>query len=141
MNNRITKIGYALGVLGTAIILIWIGIFKFTNVEALAIKPLVTNHPAMSWLYSIFSVQWVSNIFGIVEIIIGIALLLSFWSRKAGLIGGILSTLTFIATFSFLFTTPDMITYKEGIPVIDFFILKDLTLLAFSIMVWGRSTR
>ncbi len=37
------KTGYNLGVIATIIILVWIGIFKFTAVEAEAIKGFVSS--------------------------------------------------------------------------------------------------
>ncbi len=54
---NLNQFGYTLGVLGTVIILIWVGLFKFTAVEAGAIKGLVENHFAMSWMYRFLSVQ------------------------------------------------------------------------------------
>ena len=72
-------IGYTVAVLGVAIVLIWIGIFKFTATEAKAIEPLVRNHPLMSWMYKITSVQGVSNIIGSIEIVAAALLLLHFF--------------------------------------------------------------
>ena len=40
-NSRFDTIGYTLGVLGTALILAWIGVYKFTLTEAKLIQPLV----------------------------------------------------------------------------------------------------
>ena len=42
---------------------------------------------------------------------------------------------TFIMTLSFLITTPGIWRIVDGIPVTDFFILKDLPLLGFGIML------
>ncbi len=41
----IFQTGYYITLLGTAAILLWIGIFKFTPTEAAAIKTLVAHHP------------------------------------------------------------------------------------------------
>ncbi|ERB65342.1 hypothetical protein N779_10820 [Vibrio coralliilyticus OCN008] len=68
-----SHIGYNLGVIGVALVLAWIGIYKFTPTEAKLIEPLVVNHPAMSWLYDIISVQAVSNLIGATEIIVLLA--------------------------------------------------------------------
>lgn len=131
--------GYTVSVLGVAIVLIWIGIFKFTATEAKGIESLVKNSFLMSWLYNVTSVQGVSNLIGSVEIVAGVCLLLSFFWRKAGLFGGLLSVITFLATLSFLFTTPGIFSVVDGVPITDFFILKDVTALGISLMVLGKS--
>jgi uncharacterized membrane protein YkgB len=144
-NVRIMKkvnleaIGYVLCVVGLAMVLLWIGLFKFTPTEATAIQPLVANSFLMSWLYSVASVQGVSYIIGTVEIVTAICLLLHFFVRKAGIVGGVFSVLTFLATLSFLFTTPGVFKTVDGFPVTEFFILKDLMALGISLMVLGRS--
>ena len=132
-------IGYIVAVLGVAIVLIWIGIFKFTATEAKAIEPLVRNHPLMSWMYKITSVQGVSNIIGSIEIVAAALLLLHFFWKKAGLIGGILSAFIFLFTLSFLLTTPGVSKTVDTMPVTDFFILKDIMALGISLMVIGKS--
>jgi hypothetical protein len=110
--------------------LLWIGVFKFTQAEANAIKPLLTHHFLFSWLYHLFSVQGVSNLIGIVEIIVGFSFILGtrfVCFRKIAFIG---STIIFCVTLSFLFTTPGKWRIIEGVPITDFFILKDIALLA-----------
>ena len=52
VSQKPTQFGYYLGVFGVALVLIWLGIYKFTPTEAKLIEPLVVNHPAMSWLYN-----------------------------------------------------------------------------------------
>lgn len=133
------SLGYTIAVSGVAIVLLWIGIFKFTPTEAKAIEGLVKNSFLMSWLYKITSVQGVSNIIGSVEIIAAVCLLLSFFWKKAGILGGILSVITFLVTLSFLFTTPGVFKTVDGVPVAEFFILKDIMALGISLMVIGKS--
>ena len=93
----------------------------------------------MNWLYKVTSVQGVSNIIGSIEIIAAICLLLSFFWKKAGVLGGILSTIIFLATLSFLFTTTGVFKTVDGVLITDFFILKDIMALGISLMVLGRS--
>jgi len=133
------SIGYTIAVFGVAIVLIWIGVFKFTPTEAKAIEPLVRNHPLMSWLYNITSVQGVSNIIGTVELIAAAFLLLHFLWKIAGLVGGILSAGIFLFTLSFLITTPAVSKTVDSMLVTDFFILKDITGLGVGLLVIGRS--
>ncbi|WP_299178403.1 DUF417 family protein [uncultured Chryseobacterium sp.] len=134
--NSVSSFGYYLSLFGAALILLWIGIFKFTPTEAAAIKPLVENHFLTSFVYDVMSVQAVSNTIGVIEIIIALLLIFSvkfaFLRRYAG-IGMII---TFLVTLSYLFTTPGIWKVVDGIPVTDFFILKDLMLLGFGWMIF-----
>ena len=81
------------------------------------------------------SVQAVSNLIGVIEIII--ALLLIFSAKFAVLkkYAGIGMIVTFLVTLSYLFTTPGIWKVVDGVPVTDFFILKDLMLLGFGLMI------
>jgi len=133
------SLGYTLAVLGVAIVLLWIGIFKFTPTEAKAIEGLVKNSFLVSWLYKITTVQGVSNIIGSIEIVASVCLMLHLLWKKAGVLGGILSVITFLVTLSFLFTTPGVFSIVDGVPVTEFFILKDVMALGISVMVLGKS--
>ena len=135
-----TKAGYALGVIAALVALIWIGILKFTPGEAVGIKPYVEHSFLLSWLYSIISVQKVSDLIGIFEITTGVLLLISFWNRKAGKIGGYMALVIFITTISFLLTTPGIWKISQGVPVTDFFVLKDLAFLAIAVQVIGHNS-
>jgi len=137
--KKYSKFGYGLSVIGVALVLIWIGIFKFTYAEANAIKGLVEHSFLMSWMLNIASLQGVSNFIGVFEIGTGLLLISSFWNKNLGKIGGVLSILIFLTTISFLFTTPGVWRSVEGVPITDFFILKDLTLLGVSLQVLDRS--
>ncbi len=114
---------------GVALVLGWIGLFKFTPTEAKAIVPLLEHSPLMSWLIPAFGVQGASNLIGTVEIGTALLLMVGTWSARALLVGSGLGVLTFAATLSFLFTTPGMLTQHDGFWVADGFILKDVTLL------------
>jgi uncharacterized membrane protein YkgB len=136
---NLNKIAYRIGVLGTVIILIWVGLFKFTTAEANAIKGLVENHFAMGWMYKVLSVQAVSNIIGVFEVVTGIGLILSFFNKKIGMYAALASGIIFVTTLSFLITTPEVFKMVEGFPVTDFFILKDIPYLAISITVFAKT--
>ena len=133
--NLLSRIGYYISLFGAALILLWIGIFKFTPTEAAAIKPLVENHFFTFFIYKMMSVQAVSNLIGVIEIII--ALLLIFSAKFALLkkYAGIGMIVIFLVTLSYLFTTPGMWKIVDGVPVTDFFIVKDLMLLGFGLMI------
>jgi reactive chlorine resistance protein C len=127
----LNKIGFYVSYLGTFLILLWIGIFKFTPTEAEVIRPLVENHPLMSWMYNFFSVQAVSGIIGSIEIVTALLLLLGLKWKISRMIGGLFVIVTFLLTISFLFTTPGVWKIVDGVPVTDFFVLKDLVMLGF----------
>ncbi len=67
--NIINTLAIITSTFGIAIVLIWIGIFKFTPTEAENIVGLVKNSPFMGWMYKLFSIRTTSNIIGIFEII------------------------------------------------------------------------
>ncbi|UKB85301.1 YkgB family protein [Chryseobacterium sp. MEBOG06] len=134
-NQLLSRSGYYISLFGAALILLWIGIFKFTPTEAASIKPLVENHFLTFFVYKVLSGQTVSNLIGTIEIII--ALLLIFSAKFAVLkkYAGIGMIVTFLVTLSYLFTTPGIWKVVDGVPVTDFFILKDLMLLGFGLMI------
>ena len=138
---KLPQTAYAIGVFGTALILLWVGIFKFTPTEAAAIKPLVANHFAMRWMYQIMSEQTVSNVIGSFEVVTGLGLLLSLFWNRIGLYAGLASVLIFATTLSFLFTTPKSFHSVDGVLITNFFLLKDIPYLAISLMVYLKGRR
>ena len=137
--NKLFKAGYYISTLSIIGILLWLGIFKFTMNEAEGIKVLVENHFLMGWLYHVFSVQGVSNLIGIAEIFVGLGMLIGLKYAKVGIYFGALASIIFLTTVSFIFTTPGVWKIIEGIPHINFFLYKDLTLLGGAVMFLGLS--
>jgi uncharacterized membrane protein YkgB len=134
---NLKKAGYAVGVAGTSLVLLWIGILKFTPSEAMGIKPYAEHSFLMGWMYSIGSVRQVSDFVGVFEIVTSVLLIASFWNSKAGLLAGYLAAIIFFTTLSFLFTTPGIWKQMDGVPVTDFFVLKDLGFLAIALQTIG----
>lgn len=135
--NDCFNIGILVMVLSTILILFWLGAAKFYDFEARAIQNLVQNHPLMSWTYKIFDYRTVSNIIGVSEISTGILLIVGLFKKSILKWAGLLMIITFLFTTSFLFTTPGIFSYKEGFPVTDFFILKDLVFLGLGIFLFS----
>ncbi|KAA8597270.1 MULTISPECIES: DUF417 family protein [Vibrio] len=131
--------GYNLGVIGVALVLTWIGIYKFTPTEAMLIEPLIANHPALNWLYSLFSVQAVSNMVGGAEIIVAVGLIVGFINSRVAFYSGIAAAAIFAVTLSFLITTPNTWKVSDGILVTNFFLVKDILFLAIAISVIERN--
>jgi uncharacterized membrane protein YkgB len=136
----LTAFGGAILRYGTAIILLYFGAFKFTATEAQAIQPVIANSPLMSWLYLVTGLQGASNLIGVAEIVVAALLLLRPISPRATAIGSIGGIVTFLATLSFLVTTPGMWEFAPDFPLplpsaFGGFILKDLFLLGA--MIWS----
>lgn len=123
---------------GLAVVIGWIGIFKFCSYEALNIQPLVANSPFMGWLYNVFSVETFSSILGVVEIATALLLVVKPWYPRVSLVGSALAIVLFISTLSFLITTPGVSEASAGgFPLLSMtgqFLLKDIVLLAVSIL-------
>ncbi|MCG7488937.1 YkgB family protein [Vibrio sp. Of14-4] len=138
-NTKTDNIGYLIGVFGVALVLIWIGVYKFTPTEAKLIQPLVENHFAMNWLYDLFSVQAVSNLIGAAEIIVAIGLIVGIKKPKIAFYSGIAAAAIFTTTLSFLLTTPNTWKVSDGVLVTNFFLVKDILFLAVSISIIERN--
>ena len=106
--------------------------FKFTPTEAEAIRPLVESHPLMNWLFAILSVQGVSNLIGIVEIIVAIGMVIGVWKPLIGYWSGLAATVIFLTTLSFLLTLSGVWKVVDGVPITEFFIFKDLVFLGIA---------
>lgn len=137
LNNKLprTPVGYYIGLFGLVLIYLWLGVYKFTPTEAAAIEPLVSNSFLMSWLYSLFSLQVVSGIIGTIEIVVGLGLIWGIENPRAGFYFGVASTAILGVTLSFLLTTPGAWKLSNGVVIANFFLVKDILLLAVSVMV------
>ncbi len=133
--------GYLVALSGVVLTLLWIGVFKFTPTEAEAIRPLVESHPLMNWMFSILSVQGVSNLIGITEIIVAIGMVIGVWKPKLGYWSGLAAVVIFITTLSFLFTLSGVWKIVDGVPVTEFFIFKDVVFLGVAWLSVERSRR
>ncbi|MFM7024387.1 MAG: DUF417 family protein [Flavobacteriales bacterium] len=116
---------------GVGIVLLAIGLYKFTEHGAGDIYVHVSNSPILSWLYKLGDKQFVSNMIGVMEILIALLIFFGFKNQKAALMGGILGTVTFIITLSFFITSPSADIYEtvEWCPTPNGFILKDIVFL------------
>jgi len=121
---------------GLVITLLLIGVLKFTGGEAQGIEPLVANSPLMFWLYRILSLQGVSNLIGVIEIVVALLIALRAVSARLSFIGSIGGIITFVLTVSFLLSTPGAMQFSHGFPLLGDagqFLIKDLVLLGASI--------
>lgn len=123
---------------GIVLILVWIGGMKFTAYESEGIRPFVENSPPFAWTYSVFGIQGMSNILGVIEITIGLFIALRPWAPKLSALGSLAAAGMFLSTISFLVTTPQAWLPETGplaISVPGQFLLKDVVL--FGASVWS----
>ena len=130
---------------GLVIVIAWIGALKFTDYEAQGIQPLVANSPLMAWLYDVFSVRTFSALLGVVELSAAVLLAIKPWAPRVSVLGSILAIGLFVATLSFLLTTPGVwAAAGGGFPVlsdIGGFLIKDVALLGLSVWTLGDALR
>ncbi len=135
-SGRILRVGLQTSRAGLVLCFLFIGLAKFTPEEAKGIQPLVSHSPLMSWMYSVWGLQSVSNIIGITELVIMALLVVGIWSARASVAGAIGAVLTFLATLSFLFSTPGAIVLSHAFPALSGtgqFLVKDVVLLGASV--------
>src|SRR5712664_3229525 len=108
-NVALESAGAVVSRYGLVVILLLLGILKFTPAEADGIQPLVAHSPFMSWMYLVVSKHGVSNFIGVVELLIALLLALRPISPRASFIGSLGAITTFLLTTSFLFSTPGAI--------------------------------
>jgi reactive chlorine resistance protein C len=108
-----------------ALLLLWGG-FKFMEFEAEAIRPLIGNHPLMSWMYPAFGVRTTSAMIGVVELAAAALMCLRRSRPTLSALGSLIAAGTFVVTLSFLFTTPGALALDSPF---GGFLMKDLILL------------
>lgn len=143
-----SKINTAAGLVlryGLVLVIGWIGLMKFTSHEAYGIEPLVANSPFMGWLYGIFSVTTFSALLGVLEVGAAVLLAVKPWWPRIAALGSVVAVVLFVATISFLFTTPGIGEEAAGgFPMLSTtgqFLIKDVVLLGASLWTLADSVR
>jgi reactive chlorine resistance protein C len=145
LDARLTRIGGAIARYGLVLVIGWIGVQKFTAVEAHNVSHLVSNSPFMSWLYSFLSVTMFSDLLGVLEVTAAVLLAVKPWLPRVSAAGSVISIVLFLATISFLFSTPGVLDPAQGgfpwLSATGQFLLKDVTLLGASVWTLGDALR
>jgi len=115
IHTRLESIGVGVSRYGLVVVLMLIGLLKFTPAEAAGIQPLVMHSPLISWMYAVLSVQAVSNVIGVIEIATALLIASRPFSPKASFVGSVGAIVTFLLTTSFLFSTPGALQLGHGI--------------------------
>ena len=137
-SSRLLKgdIGYHLVRASMVIIFVLFGYQKWFEYEAQTLIPFIKNGPLTFWMYSVFGIQGASYFLGVSEWLTTALLMWGFWNKKAGILGALLSTGTFIATVSSIPFMPDGWNEAAGFPAMQgnvAFLMKDVVLLAVSV--------
>ena len=111
------------------------GLTKFTAAEAAAIHPLLVHSPFLFWLPKLFDQQVASEIVGVVEIALALAMASRPIAPRISAIGSYGVAASLVITLSFLVTTPQLD------PALSSFIVKDLTLLGVALWSAGDALR
>ncbi len=139
--NAIDVVAGALARYGLVVVLAWFGVLKFMEYEANGIVPLVSESPMMNWLYGIFSVTTFSALLGVFELAAAALLAVKPWWPGVSILGSLLAIVLFVATISFLFTTPGVTEATAGgFPALSMtggFLIKDVALLG--VAAWTLS--
>jgi uncharacterized membrane protein YkgB len=143
--STIDTVASLLGRYGLVVVIGWIGALKFANFEANQIQPLVADSPFMGWLYDIFSVYTFSALLGVFEVAAAVLLAIKPLFPKLSIVGSVQAIVLFLATISFLFTTPGIGEPAGGgfpaLSLIGEFLLKDIPLLCLSFWTLADAIR
>ena len=143
--SRFDAVANLLARYGLVVVIAWIGALKFTAYEAHGIQPLVANSPLMSWIYDIVSVRTFSSVLGVVEIAAAVLIAIAPLAPRASAIGSLIAIGLFLATLSFLVTTPGVGEASAGgFPVLSStgqFLIKDVALLGLSVWTLADALR
>ncbi|WP_334270134.1 DUF417 family protein [Edaphobacter sp. HDX4] len=93
------KLGYS------GVKLLWAGAFKMTAPGAEGIIPLVSNSPLIWWHFKLFGPYIGSDIIGATEISAAILFIVGDVQPKAGIVGGLITTVMFFTISTMLLTT------------------------------------
>jgi uncharacterized membrane protein YkgB len=138
----VQRIGRTVATIGAILPLVFIGGLKFTQPEIEALKGLIGSAPWISWLYPLLGEAGASYFLGVVEISAALLLIASAWSSRAGLVGGVLATITFFVTSSLLLLPMAWDPQFGGFPFLGplgQFLIKDVALLGIAVWVTGNS--
>ena len=119
------------------IIFLFFGYQKWWAYEAERLIPYISNGPLIFWLYPALGIRGASRFLGVSEWTFGTLLFVGFWDKRAGVLGALGSTGTFIATVTIIPFMPDGWDQTAGgFPAMTGnvpFLMKDVILLAVSL--------
>jgi uncharacterized membrane protein YkgB len=118
-------------------IFVMFGYGKWFEYAARLMVVYITHGPLIFWLYPLFGLRGESRFLGTVEWFTAVLLFTGFWNKKAGMLGALISTFTFVSTVTIIPFMPDgWAVSAGGFPAMTGevpFLMKDVVLLAVSI--------
>jgi uncharacterized membrane protein YkgB len=133
INDR--DIPFLITSIGMIVMLIWAGSYKMTAPGAEGIIPLVSNSPLTSWQFKLFGTYIGSDLIGLTEITAAVLFIAGYLRPKAGIVGGLITSVMFFTTSSMIITTPEATISIHGIRYMSFlglFLFKDVISLGAS---------
>src|SRR6266481_6655397 len=127
INKR--NIPFLITSIGMIVMLLWAGSYKMTAPGAEGIVPLVSNSPLIWWHFKLFGPYIGSDLIGITEIAAALLFIAGYFRPKAGVIGGLITTVMFFITSTMVITTPGSTISVRGIRYMSFlglFLFKDV---------------
>ena len=118
------------------LIFVLFGYQKWFEYEAQTLIPFIRNGTLTSWMYPVFGLHGASWFLGVSEWLTAALLVLGFWNPRAGVLGAILSVVTFVTTVTIIPFMPDGWDTAAGFPAMKgnvAFLMKDFVLLAVSV--------
>jgi uncharacterized membrane protein YkgB len=115
--------------IGMVVMLLWAGSFKMTRPGAEGIIPLVSNSPLIWWHFKVFGPYVGSDIIGLTEWLAAILIIAGYFRPKAGIVGGIITTVMFFTTSTMLLSTPGATISYHGMRYMNnlgLFLFKDV---------------
>lgn len=143
--STLEQIGHHILRYGLVIILIGVGLLKFTAYETEGIQPLVTNSPLLGWGNGVFGVATFSAVIGVIEIVLALMIAARAFAPKVSAIGSMGAIVMLVITLTLLFTTPGVWQQGYGFPfpspMPGQFLLKDILLLGAAVWSAGEAWR
>jgi uncharacterized membrane protein YkgB len=133
INNR--NIAFLITSIGMIVMLLWAGSYKMTAPGAEGIVPLVSNNPLISWHFKLFGSYLGSDLIGLTEITAAALIATGYFRPKAGIVGGLITSVMFFITSTMVITTPGTTIPIHGIrymSLLGLFLFKDVISLGVS---------
>lgn len=134
-----------LAILRWVMVLIFLafGVQKFTPQSAHGIELYISNSPFVSWL-SIFGIRGEADLLGIIELTTAALLAAGSFSPLLSALGALLGVGTFVITWSFFFSTPNVVKWSFSTDPIAWnltgeFLFKDIVLLCVCVVLFLAS--
>src|SRR5262249_34898226 len=119
------------------IIFLFFGYQKWFAYEAQALIPYISHGPLIAWMYPVFGVRSATWFLVVAEWGFGALLFAVFWNKAFGILGALVSFVSFLASFTIFPFIPNGWPPSAAVfPAMTrtvAFLLKDLVLLAVSV--------